>query len=155
MVVATVNVAGIDFSTHSVDLVKLPLAGPADPEHVYVAVRDSSSLEAARNWRDYWPLASFGDWFDDVAVAYIERPYGVGESIHKLMRMQGAILAQLPTGLVVDELAPWEWRKLNGLPGNASKHHVALYVDQDSWTQDRCDAYCIALAGRLLCERAA
>jgi Holliday junction resolvasome RuvABC endonuclease subunit len=75
-----------------------------------------------------------------------------------LYRIQGAILTRLPRTTLVHPLVPSSWRKTVGLPGNASKQDVARYVGNrriwhETWPQDACDAYCIALATRTLLER--
>jgi hypothetical protein len=80
------------------------------------------------------------------------------------MRLQGAVLAQIPARMLVKAWPPGSWRKAVGLPGNASKadvEHVSLWQllnsppsEQTSmyrlgianWPQDAHDAHLIALA---------
>lgn len=165
------NVIGADFSTRFVDFVKLPLEGHATPEWTRVELQPGGAFHATRTLRHaLGQQALLGGWWDDVAVCYLERPYGRGESIHKLMRIQGALLACIPDRVVVDELAPGEWRKAVGLPGNATKEQVAKFAYDTlavtvghlnhagaecwcCWPQDGFDAYSIALAGRAMCEK--
>jgi hypothetical protein len=47
-------------------------------------------------------------------------------------------------------ITPTKWREGVGLPANAKKDAVRLFVHDDPrsdpyWPQDACDAYCIAL----------
>ena len=89
-----------------------------------------------------------------------------------MLRIQGAILSQIPARMLVHPLPPGKWRKLVGLPGNASKEDVAAYalsaqfpvtngslhrhMGITTWThgagvpQDAHDAHLIALATRSL-----
>ena len=95
-------------------------------------------------------------FWDDVLAVGIEDPRGYGAG--SLYRVQGAVLACIPQGRLVHPWIPSAWRKAVGLPGNASKDVVGLFVsgrrrhvDQWAvvrWPQDACDAYCIALAVR-------
>jgi Holliday junction resolvasome RuvABC endonuclease subunit len=91
----------------------------------------------------------------------VERPYGVGKSIHDLMRAMGAVVAALPPALMVWELSPAEWRKGIGLPGNASKGdcklqawHLAGYAATYYWPQDALDAYAVAYTARAINQQA-
>lgn len=153
------KVLGCDFSTRYIDLVTLPLEGTGEPQWTRVELERGGAFKATRSLRkSLGQRALLGGYFDDIAVAYLERPYGRGQAIHALMRVQGALLACIPTRVVVDEFAPAEWRQLVGLPGNAKKDHVRAFVwarepEQELWPQDACDAYCIAVAGRTICEK--
>jgi Holliday junction resolvasome RuvABC endonuclease subunit len=154
-------VAGIDFSTFAVDVVLL----------------DEDTMEAT--WRRYEleghdPFERAKDvtrayedglnaWDDVLAVGIEEPPYvNNHKTLRDLARVQGAILARLPRNLMVQEWAPSQWRKEVGLPGNASKELVSVYVTgervlaekkDDRWPQDAADAYCIALATMRKLER--
>jgi Holliday junction resolvasome RuvABC endonuclease subunit len=58
---------------------------------------------------------------------------------------------------LVQPWIPSAWRKTVGLPGNAPKDEIHMWVtalwdnalDRYNWPQDACDAYCIALATRM------
>jgi hypothetical protein len=108
-------------------------------------------------------MPSLGWWADEGVVACgIEDPRGMSAGV--IYRVQGAVIACLPTWLLVHPLVPSEWRKLAGLQGNASKPEVAvssvarLYEHHDldggtpvdfeyhDWPQDAHDAHLIAVA---------
>lgn len=91
----------------------------------------------------------------------------------QLFRIQGAVIACLPSRLLVEKWMPSSWRKAVGIPGNASKLDVEKWVvrrcldlvkppetgetvEFPLWPQDACDAYCIAEAtGRAIRHEAA
>lgn len=150
-------VAGIDYSTTKINVVVL-----ADEEQ---AVKPD-----ARRWVFQIPPGS-GDAFDrarvvklifphldfwerhEVAGVALEEPRGPGNGA--LLRIQGALLACLPHDLLVQPLLPSQWRKHAGLAGNATKEQVREFVEERdwrarNWSQDDCDAYCLALAMRKL-----
>jgi hypothetical protein len=145
-------IAGIDYSTHAVDVVLLDEDSdaatwhrwPLHGDHAFDRVR---SIHSWKFTRSFW---------DDVLAIGIEEPRGYNAGA--LYRVQGAILGKLPPETLVHPLIPSVWRKTVGLPGNASKQDVWDYVDRVLprprepflWPQDACDAYCIALATRTL-----
>lgn len=155
-------IAGIDYSTHAVDVVLLDEDTDAATWHRTV-LDGKDAFDRARDVRIAMRLFDSEMW-DDVVAIGIEDPRGYNAGA--LYRIQGAILACLPTSLLVHPLPPSVWRKTVGLPGNASKGHIANFVydkrarhlayatayydNPDEWPQDACDAYCIALATRTL-----
>lgn len=149
-------IAGIDFSTHAVDIVKLDEETDAATWHRF-ELTGQDAFDRARSVRAAMPGGSF---WDDVLACGIEDPRGYNAG--SLYRVQGAILACLPSGLLVQPWIPSAWRAAVGLSGRASKDHVQEYVEEVlrtpmrttwDWPQDACDAYCIALSTRLRLER--
>lgn len=148
-------VAGIDYSTHAVDVVVVPVDGDAPPKWTRHVLMGLNAFDRSR----YVDLR--GKRWDDILAVGIEDPRGFNAGA--LYRVQGAILAQLPGDKLVHPLIPSQWRKLVGLPGNASKNMVAGHSEdvrltppnilRDHWPQDAHDAHCIALATRTLLER--
>jgi hypothetical protein len=157
-------VAGIDLSTRAIDIVKLDETTNNATWH-RIQPQGKNAWERLLNARALMPTTS---WWDDVYMVAVERPYGVGKSIHDLMRAMGAVVAALPPALMVWELSPAEWRKGIGLPGNATKDECRLKVlqnawdsDSDSWAlmevlwpQDALDAYAIAYTARAINQQA-
>jgi hypothetical protein len=152
-------VAGIDFSTRRIDIVLLDEDSDRATPHPYDLPRDGAFL-AALAVKDVLPQRS---WWEEQQVVsiWLELPWArFLKSVAPLMRMQGALLAVLPRELVAGELAPDTWKALTVGKRQASKPEVAewvlgRWVDQPgAVTQDACDAYAIAWAGRGL-ERTA
>lgn len=146
------RIAGVDYSTHAVDCVFIDDdTGRAEWRHWPLTGNDS--FDRTRAVRDAMP--SRGWWEDEGVLAIgIEHPGG-HHGTRDMIRVQGAILACLPTSLLVCPWPPAKWRKAVGLPGNASKLAVAAWADRHlarsqvswgTWPQDACDAYCIAQA---------
>jgi hypothetical protein len=172
-------IAGCDYSTRFVDIVLLDEDTDAATWHRF-PLKGQDAFDRARSVHhcdDGWPLMSSLGWEDVLAVG-IEDPRGYGAG--SLYRVQGAILAAIPRGLLVHPLIPSQWRKTVGLPGNASKDQVSQFVVRHklasigdgrdtshvplgalpmphgvTWPQDACDAYCIALATRTLLKKVA
>jgi Holliday junction resolvasome RuvABC endonuclease subunit len=153
-----VSVAGIDFSSHAVDVVLLDEDSDRATWH-RVPLVGPSAFDRARMVR-LLMLSQLGSAFwDDVLAVGIEQPRGNHGVVH-MARIQGAVLSCIPTDKLVHPLNPSEWRKAVGLSGNATKERVQLHVAQarptgwvhTPWPFDACDAYCIALATRLLIE---
>lgn len=148
-------IAGIDFSSHAIDVVLVDEDTGA-PSWRRWQLRGDDAFERAR----YVRRLELGDTFDNVLAAGIEQPFG-GHNAGDLFRVQGALLARLPLGLLVHPIPPARWRKLVGLSGRATKLEVARYAQTcltlltprgarfpigSDWAQDAKDAYCIALA---------
>lgn len=157
------SIAGIDFSTNWIDIVVLD---EDDFTRVPVWIRCNVSedtvtgetlgdaFERARRVRSALPRSGF--WEDSGVIAIgIEQPRG-NYGTTPLFRMQGAILACLPTRLLVTPWNPSSWRVGCGMKGNASKDDVREFAvqrllprslnDWQDWPQDAFDAYCIARA---------
>lgn len=141
-------IAGLDLSTRAVDcaLVDQDTGDLLELCHwPLVAVGDA--FDRSRWVRDSMP--SRGWWLDKGVIAVgIENPAGRVGAVRHIARVQGGVLACLPTTLLVHPLEPAEWRRLVGLPGNAPKHEVmqfALRTD-NGLTQDEADAILMARA---------
>jgi hypothetical protein len=154
-------VAGIDYSTHAIDVVTID-EDTLKPEWHRIDVKGCDGFERARAVRRSI-AARYGHCrlWDDVLAVGIEEPRGYGAG--HLYRIQGAILQCIPRDLLVQPWIPAEWRKAVGLKGNATKHDVnewafvqtshEWYEPTASWPQDACDAYCIARATLQALER--
>lgn len=154
------TVAGIDFSTRAIDVVLIDEDTHAAEWHRFDVTEDAltgdicgDAFERARRVRHTLPKTSW--WEDEGVIAIgLEQPRG-NHGITPLFRMQGAILACLPTRILVTPWNPSSWRLEVGLKGNALKadvnlHALTLLGDQHvaGWPQDAYDAFCIARATR-------
>ena len=153
---AVTLIAGIDLSTRAVDCVTIhETTGRLDAWHHWPIDATGDAFDRTRWIRDTMPAR--GWWKDQGVIAIgIEDPRGNSAGI--IYRAQGAILACLPTSTLVHPLIPSEWRKLVGLPGNASKQDVRewgieLGCSHPGWTADAYDALAIAHATRTLLAR--
>lgn len=164
-------VAGIDYSTHAIDLVLVDLDGARPPWWHRFDLHGTDAWERTRQIRQAMPGPSSQLW-DEVLAYGIEDPKG--HRTQYLYRVQGAILACLPPSALVHPLQPSEWRRAVGLKGNASKDEVAHISEwnllnsplgridgthdyfESGWPQDAHDAHLIALAtAQLLQQQAA
>ena len=156
------RVCGIDYSSHAVDLVTVPLDGDGPPSWDRFMLTGADAFERTRHVSQVMFGAHHSFWDGLIAVG-IEHPagrYGTGP----LMRLQGAILSCIPARMLVEPLPPGKWRKLAGMAGNAPKDDVkirsirlALQGGEVTmgWPQDAHDAHLIALATRHLLEHPA
>jgi hypothetical protein len=155
-------VAGIDYSTHAIDVVLID-EDTLKPEWWRYPLKGADAWERTRDIG--WAFDENWDW-DDVLAVGIEEPRGYNSG--PLYRVQGAILRCIPDyeqpRRLVQPWIPSEWRKAVGLKGNASKEAIASHVRNHmlhmlgtiystrelraiwDWPQDACDAYCIARA---------
>ena len=151
-------VAGIDFSTQAVDVVLLDEDDVLAPVWHRTILDGPDAFTRTRDLRGQHLLYPH-DW-DDLLAVGIEDPAGK-HAIRAIARVQGAVLAHIPDGLMVKPWAPSEWRRTCGLKGNCSKDDVfAFAMEQinrwhntpDAWPMyvpmDATDAYAIALATR-------
>jgi len=149
-------IAGIDLSTHAIDVVTVPLEGAGAPVWHRFPLEGPTSFDRARRVRDAMPARTSAFW-DEVTEIGIEEPAGFTAS--HAMRIQGGVLACLPPALKVTKWMPSQWRKACGLSGRASKGEVMEFVidatqaegwktEQHALEQDAADAYCVALATR-------
>jgi len=150
-------IAGIDLSTHAIDVVTVPLEGVGAPVWHRFPLEGPTSFDRARRVRDAMPARTSELW-DDVLAIGIEDPRGMAAG--HAYRVQGGVLACLPPSVLVQPWIPSQWRKAAGMSGAASKMTVAQHaraVDYRAsgvkwrlmdWPQDACDAYCVALATR-------
>lgn len=150
-------VMGIDISTFNVDCAKVSLNDDPPQWHRFTLTGEDA-FDRARSVRDAMPGRST-EFFDDLVGCGIEDPRGQSPGV--IYRVQGAVLACLPPHLLVHPLVPSQWRRLVGLPGNATKERVMDWVlchsfdngwrtSEPELEQDACDAYCVALATRSL-----
>lgn len=157
-------VAGIDLSSKSVDIVKVPFDENAVPiAHTFPLGKGGTAFDRARNVAVEMPGRTSSFW-DDVLAVGIEEPYGKGLlSTAAGYRVQGAILSCIPISLLVQPLAPTVWKKAVGIGGNATKPEIADWVttraphSATEWvtndtTQDIMDAYAIGYATMSLLE---
>jgi len=146
------NVAGIDFSSHAIDVVLVDVDGRQPPRWHRYPLTGADAFDRTRSVANSMPGRSSAYW-DNVLAVGIEHPagkFGTGP----LMRIQGAVLAQIPARMLVKAWPPGAWRKAVGLAGNASKQRIAEWAtwegglgkDAVFWPQDATDAWCIALA---------
>lgn len=148
------RVAGIDYSSHAVDIVTVPLDEGQPFWHTFPPTIVTAPLSAGQPIWHRFPLTgrdafdrarSVADsvpgrhsvLWDDITAVGIEHPagkFGTGA----LLRIQGAILCRLPARMLVEPFPPAKWRKAVGLPGNASKQAVSDFVAFQAtpkWTQ--------------------
>jgi hypothetical protein len=147
------RVAGIDFSSHAVDVVTVPYEGVGEPVWHRFPLVGADAFDRARSVAQAVPGPS-SVFYDDILAVGLEHPAG-HHGTGPLLRIQGAILARIPARMLVQPWPPSSWRKANGLKGNASKADVHYHAfalrgmpEPDSWRgcQDAFDAYCISLA---------
>lgn len=148
------NVAGFDISTRAIDVVELPFDdGDRQPVHTRVPLEmdktDSTAryLYVCRILREcVWNKVDF----DPIGVCFVEAPVGPGS--RRLMPVFGALIAALPRDVAFCPLNPAEWKKEFVGNGKATKDDVAnlakLMGCPAEWSQDACDAFGIAWAGR-------
>ena len=146
-------VAGIDFSTHAIDVVLIDENDVEPPQWHRYPLEGQDAFARARDVRRALKRGPLPPFVQDLLAVGIEDPRG--QNAGALYRIQGGILASLSPNVLVQPWVPSQWRKAVGLPGNASKQHIAEWVIAEngstayaSWPQDACDAYCIALATR-------
>jgi hypothetical protein len=152
-------VAGIDVSSHAIDIVYLDENGETPPRWQHHPLTGPDAWERARGVRDTLPWRGGGHW-SNVLAAGIERPFGPSSGVLNIV--VGGVLASLPTRLLVAPWTPGQWKKQVGLKGNANKLEVAAFASVESGAftlydhgQDCLDAYCIALATLQTIERTA
>lgn len=158
------NILGVDVSTRSVACAFLDFDSDRATVRTYEVPPDvtGDALERARTLADLLPRRRASGW-DETALVAIERPFGIGtRAVGDMMLVVGIVVACLPPQIPVWLLGPTEWRKACGLAGNASKDDVRAFVtarwtgdptrnaNPASWSQDLCDAWCVAYGARAL-----
>lgn len=151
-------IAGLDIDTKAVHCVLVDEDYEKPPRYERWELEGHDAWERTRNVRASMPDWSW--WWPVMAIG-VENVAGRGHvnAVSAIQRTTGAVLACLPTAVLVQPWRPAEWRKSAGLPGNCNKAVVAehaIICAQDEgaeWTlrddgQDCLDAYCIALATR-------
>ena len=158
------SVAGIDLSTHSIDIVVLDDETDAVVQTAHVPVQQY--MEGWPIWSSVRALSSVfptHHWFHEhgVWLVGLEDPMSIGKGVvKKLALVTGAVLTLLPRSVTVIPLPPDEWKKETcGVP-KAKKPEVAAWVGR-TWpsvpavvSQDTLDAYAIAYAARAVNGRA-
>ena len=148
-------VAGIDFSTHAVDVVLLPWEEDTDGARwIHVELRGTGAREEMR-WfyaclRVPSGLSERIEW-RQVAMCAIEKPVGPGS--RRLLPLMGAIAHAVPPASAPAPIPPQQWKLLFCDDGRASKEDVAdrarsLDFPAD-WPQDAYDALGVAWAWRM------
>jgi hypothetical protein len=162
------NIAGIDFSTRAIDVVTIDLDNHQPPRWERHELEGPDAWERTRQVK-FWSLTDP----DDVLAIGLEEPRG--QSAGVLYRVQGALLARLPSTVLVYPWVPSEWRRAVGLSGRASKEAVSRWAERNGavplghWVDhpgtggsvksfhmppfDATDAFCIARATRLALSR--
>lgn len=148
------RIAGIDCSSFAIDIVTVPLDDDVYPPVQHFCFKlgtDGDAFDRTRRVGGALPGRT-GSWWDEILAVGIEQPGG--HQRHITTRVQGAVLAMIPSRMLVHPLQPSEWRKGVGLPGNATKERVFDWVTEQLGgrpvSQDAADAYCMALATREL-----
>lgn len=148
------RVAGIDLSTHAVDIVTVPLEGTEAPVWMRHPLTGADSFSRARKVR-HAMLSRTDAFWDDILAIGIEDPAGHHGTNH-IYRIQGAVLQCLPSLVLVQQWRPAAWKKAVGLKGNASKGDIMAAVPTFAWNvdwpSDACDAYFVALATRAVIQ---
>ena len=124
-VVTAMRIAGCDYSTHAIDLVSLPWddGGPPKWRRIDLDGWDHGAFPATLRVRGR--MRGTHSFFEDVANLYLEKPFGLPQTMWALGLVAGAIVASLPQQLVeegaVSQINQPEWtRKLTGR-GDTSK----------------------------------
>ena len=149
-------VAGIDYSSLCVDIVLLSAYDVSEPTAFRFPLKGKGSFDRTRQIGQLLPDRKASFW-DDVVAIGIEEPAGKG--IHYQTRVQGAILSMIPSEKLVWPWYPHEWKRLVGLPGNATKAEIVEHATPllralgRKWSvetvgQDCFDAFLIAAATR-------
>lgn len=141
------KVAGIDYSTHAVDIVTIDTDTGRLDWHRYKLGNTGDAFDRTRTIRQVMPARTSSLWDDILAIA-IEDPRG--HNAGALYRAQGAILSCVPPSLLIHPYTPSRWRHLAGIPGNATKpqiRHRSLQLGAPEWEpQDAHDAHLLATA---------
>lgn len=150
-------VGGLDFDSHSLDLVLLE----EDEDVAYHHRWQLTGIDAfgrAQSVPSLTPLWESTAWRNVIALG-IEDPRGASRNADApIYRTQGAILACLPDTLLVQPWKPQSWRKQLGVAhiGKGPPADFALAHWQNAPerpTQDALDAFCIAWATRMVIVR--
>lgn len=155
------RVAGIDLSSFSVDIVTLPIRGDGPPVLMPCPFGKKTKDDAFTRTRLLAAAMPPLTFWDDVIAIGIEEPRGKGyDSTNAGFRVQGAIIACLPPEIPLFSFLPMVWKARSGVGGHATKAEIyevvrvlEKYAGREmTMSQDCADAYCIALATRILPE---
>lgn len=159
------TVLGIDLSSKNIDLVWLDEDGPAARwERLPLGTAKTPAFERLRNVPGQLRRAIAREG-ENCYLAAIERPKTHSfVSAAACFPVFGAVVACLPPGLEVWDVAPAQWKQGLGLKGNASKEECAaavrdLWLDDlkageiRTWSQDALDAWAVAYYARELNTR--
>jgi hypothetical protein len=144
-------VAGIDCSSFQIDVVTIALDGPETAiSHEEFKLVGDNAFDRTRKVAEAVPGRA-RSWWDEIIAVGIEEPTGKFKP-GSGFRVQGAVLAMIPSRILVQPFTPSEWRHKVGLKGNCSKQDVFDWVTETLGgrprSQDAADAYGIALATR-------
>lgn len=139
-------VVGVDLSTRAIDFVRLD----ENEDH---AIWDRAHLTGDSAWERIRDItaAPLAHVFENAYLVAIERPFS--QSRNDSVRLaEGAILACIPRGLEVWEVAPQTWKahigfRGRGKPGWADMPFTPSY-EAAAWPQDAIDALGVALYAR-------
>lgn len=145
-------VAGIDLSSRAIDIVKIEEESNR-AEWFRFELEGASAWERTRDVRRAMPK---GSWWDDVYLAAIETPFPDQQGV--LRRVQGAVMACIPSRLLVWEANAAEWKRELGLKTKPSwgdldalTGDTTVVLPDSRWVNAQehfRDAYCIAYWAR-------
>jgi hypothetical protein len=145
------NVLGIDFSSHAVDLV-LADENRDRAEWLRVDLIGGKAFDRTREVRQSMPAAG---WYTDHGVYLIalERPFSSSRN-DAIRLVQGAVLACLPRRIEVWEVTQQQWKPRLGLKqrekptvADLQRAYPDLTIDA-GWPQDALDAAAMAFWAR-------
>lgn len=137
---------GIDANAREVNLVSIDLDTMAIKHHLLVGAK--KSFDTARAMNTIMPHSS---WWDDIVLVAIERPSGrFPKVIYAQALVIGALLATIPTRVLIQDFVPANWKSLIGLSGHATKDQVRAWASEfgadPSWDEHACDALALVHA---------
>lgn len=137
---------GVDINAREINLVSIELDTMVMKHHLLIGAKNS--FDTARMMTTVMPHSS---WWDDIALVAIERPAGrFAKVIYAQGLVIGAVLALIPSRVLVQDFVPAQWKKLVGLHGNASKEQVIAWASEfgagENWDEHACDALAICHA---------
>lgn len=139
-------IAGVDFSTFTVDTVLIDEDQLREPRRQRIRMFGGNAFDRVRGLR----YALHDVDIDDVLAVGVEGIAYYGHNAVDMARVQGVIVAQLPLELRVLAIAPTDWKRRTVGRGNATKDDVREWATVQSrcssWPQDAYDAFAIAVA---------
>lgn len=147
------SVVGIDFSSFAVDLVKLDETAN-EASWLRVKLDGGSAWDRTRKLPLFMPRASY---WDDVYLCAIESPKSAGFKVATVMhRVQGSVIACVPSAVWMWEVTPSEWKKPLGvkLKDKPTFSDFPPTMKHDgtqpwaTWEQDALDALGVAMYAR-------
>lgn len=138
-------VVGIDFSSHSIELVRLD-ENQDRADWRSIALTGDNAWQRIRSIRERMPAST---WWSEIYLCAIERPFA--RSRNDSVRLaEGAVLACIPHQLETWEIAPQTWKAHLRIPAKTKPSWADLPDDlyEPDWSQDARDALAIALYAR-------